>query len=84
MAAKDKYHDVVVRALRKAQYNIEIEQYGLVFGKRRMWVDLLVSRDLYQLALLVEIKEFESASPIDYFYDASVSTSHIVLSLNNT
>jgi hypothetical protein len=68
VAAKDKYHEVVVRALRKANYNIEVEQYGLVYGKRRMWVDLLVSRDSFQIALLVEIKGFEAASSIDYFY----------------
>lgn len=43
MPAKDKYHDVVIRALQKDGWIINDEQYILITQKRLLWIDLLVS-----------------------------------------
>jgi hypothetical protein len=67
MPAKDRYHDVVVRALRKAGWTISAEQVALTIPTRRVWVDIRASKDADKIAILVEVKGFESlASPVAY------------------
>jgi hypothetical protein len=43
MPAKDKYHDVVVRALEKEGWGVASQSY-LRVGKRVVWVDLKAKR----------------------------------------
>lgn len=67
MPAKDRYHDVVVRALRKAGWRILEEQVALSMPTRRVWIDIRASRGADNVAILVEVKGFERlASPVAY------------------
>ena len=72
MPAKDRYHDTVARALRKAGWTITSEQFALVIKKRRLWVDIRAEKDNEALAILVEVKGFENTpSPIEYLANAA-------------
>jgi hypothetical protein len=67
MPAKDRYHDVVVRALRKAGWTILEEQVALSMPRRRVWIDIRAAKDADNVAILVEVKGFERlASPVAY------------------
>ena len=67
MPAKDRYHDTVVRALRKLGWTIVSEQVALIMPTRRVWIDIRASRDAGNIAILVEVKGFERmASPVAY------------------
>lgn len=62
MPAKDKYHDTVIKALKKDGW--VVEQYALFIENCVLWIDLLVSY-INQKALLFEVKSFTSASPVE-------------------
>lgn len=64
MAAKDKIHDLVVRALGKEGWRVEDEQIPLVLPTRILYLDLLISHPESQRILYVEIKTFDSQSPV--------------------
>jgi hypothetical protein len=67
MPAKDRHHDAVVRALRKAGWTIVAEQVALSMPTRRVWIDIRASKDAGKIAILVEVKGFERlASPVAY------------------
>ncbi|HVC80425.1 MAG TPA: element excision factor XisH family protein [Chloroflexota bacterium] len=67
MPAKDRHHDAVVRALRKAGWVILAEQVALSMPMRRVWVDIRASKEADNLAILIEVKGFERpASPVAY------------------
>jgi Holliday junction resolvase-like predicted endonuclease len=57
MPAKDRYHDAVKRALLKAGWKVEDEQFTITVGERNLWVDLVASKDNPSLVILVEVKE---------------------------
>lgn len=57
MPAKDRYHDAVKHALIKDGWVIDEEQYPLTVDKRNLWIDLLATKDIPQLVILVEVKE---------------------------
>jgi Trk K+ transport system NAD-binding subunit len=70
MPAKDRYHDVVVRALRKDGWTILAEQVALSIPTRRVWIDIRASKQADNVAILVEIKGFEHlVSPVTYLAD---------------
>ncbi len=67
MPAKDRHHDGVVRALRKAGWTILAEQVALSMPMRRVWIDIRASKDADNLAILIWVKGFERlASPVSY------------------
>ena len=67
MPAKDKYHDVVVNALKKDNWTINREQILLAVDNRNMWVDIQASKADATQVILVEVKGFEYIpSPIAY------------------
>jgi hypothetical protein len=67
MPAKDRHHDTVVRALMKAGWTIVAEQVALTMPTRRVWIDIRASKDVGNIAILVEVKGFERlASPVAY------------------
>lgn len=69
MPAKDIYHDAVVNALQKADWNINDEQVALDIGVRRLWLDLQVSSS--DNTRLIEVKSFiYSGSDIAYLMSA--------------
>jgi hypothetical protein len=71
MPAKDRYHDVVVRALQKDGWTILKEQAELIVPPRRLWIDLRAAREAHTLIILVEVKGFEAVgSPVAYLSDA--------------
>ncbi len=70
MPAKDKYHDVVIRALQKDGWIINDEQYILITQKRLLWIDLLVSDVSDSRQVLVEVKSFISLSAVEDFANA--------------
>ena len=71
MPAKDRYHDVVVRALRRAGWTILAEQVALTMPTRRVWIDIRASNSAGAVAILVEVKGFEHlSSPVAYLSDA--------------
>ncbi|HVA90383.1 MAG TPA: element excision factor XisH family protein [Chloroflexota bacterium] len=72
MPAKDRHHDGVVRALRKAGWTILAEQVALSMPMRRVWIDIRASKDADNLAILIEVKGFERlASPVAYLAETS-------------
>jgi hypothetical protein len=71
LPAKDRYHDVVVRALQNAGWQITAEQIALILEGRRLWVDLRALNPDQITAILIEIKGFENTpSPEDYLESA--------------
>jgi XisH protein len=58
MPAKDRYHDVVVRALQKDGWTILAEQVALSMPTRRVWIDIRASKNAGAIAILVEVKGF--------------------------
>lgn len=71
MPAKDRYHDTVVRALRKDGWTIISEQIAVSMPARRLWIDIRAQKDVRTAAILVEVKGFENlASPVAYLADA--------------
>jgi hypothetical protein len=63
MPAKDKFHDVVLRALQKDGWTIDEEQVELVLDRRILWIDLRAIKD--NISILFEIKSFLSPSPVE-------------------
>lgn len=71
MPAKDRYHDVVVRALKKDGWTIVGEQVTLSMPARRLWVDIRALKESAHIAIMVEVKGFENmSSPVQYLADA--------------
>jgi|SRR5579859_3956307 len=71
MPAKDRYHDVVKRALIKAGWNIDDEQFALTVEQRNLWIDLKVSKTEANLVVLVEVKElFDVDSAVEALANA--------------
>jgi len=67
MPARDRYHNVVIRALKKGGWAIEAEQIYLVLAERHLWIDLRASKESENRVILIEIKGFENTpSPIEY------------------
>jgi hypothetical protein len=58
------YHDVVVRALEKEGWSIDEEQQALDIGKRKLWVDLSISKPDETRVGLIEIKTFQYTDSI--------------------
>jgi hypothetical protein len=72
LPAKDRYHDTVIRALRKADWTLISEQVAIIVEDRRLWIDIHASKESENLAILIEVKGFESmASPIEYLANAT-------------
>jgi hypothetical protein len=70
MPVKDFFHDLVVRALLKAGWNVPMQQFLLGVGKRRLWIDLQADGPQGE-KVLIEVKGFDvSRSPIDYLESA--------------
>ena len=70
MPAKDKYHDVMVRALKKDVW-MTFSQYELLVGDRHLWVDIYAQKQSQNIAVLIEVKGFENTpSPVDYLASA--------------
>jgi XisH protein len=69
--AKDRYHDVVVRALQKDGWTIMAEQIALSMPARRLWIDIRAQKEAQNALILVEVKGFETlASAVAYLADA--------------
>jgi hypothetical protein len=69
--AKDRYHDVVVRALQKDGWTIVAEQIALSMPARRLWIDIRAQKEAQNALILVEVKGFETlASAVAYLADA--------------
>jgi len=65
--AKDRYHDVVVRTLRKEGWTIEDEQVTVILENRWLWIDIEATKSDENLVILVEVKGFQNmCSPVDY------------------
>ncbi len=72
MPAEDRYHPLVVRLLIKDGWRIVTEQYKLIVGDRRLWIDIQASKAEQSLMILVEIKGFEtSPSAVSELGDAA-------------
>lgn len=66
MPSRDKYHEVVVRALEKDGWTIAKDPMTLMLEDRRLYIDLLAERDNVE-GVFIEIKVFEKmASPMNY------------------
>jgi hypothetical protein len=66
MPAKDKFHDVVVNALKKDGWLILKEQMSLRIGERRLWIDIQAENEANQI-ILVEVKSYYNIdSPVDF------------------
>ena len=69
--AKDRYHDVVVRALAKAGWRTIGEQVAVILGDRHLWIDIEAVKESERVEILVEVKGFENMrSPVDYLADS--------------
>lgn len=70
MPAKDRYHDLVARALAKDGWVVTAEQVPLLLQGRRLWIDLQAEKEADRRVLLIEVKGFEKMpSPVDYLAD---------------
>lgn len=71
MPAKDRYHDIVKRALNKDGWRITGEQITLAVEDRYLWVDIEASKTISGLLILVEVKELEEVpSPVEALANA--------------
>lgn len=71
MPTKDRYHDVVKRALVKDGWEIIDEQVTLQVGERYLWVEIEASNQSFGSAILVEVKELEEVrSPVEALANA--------------
>jgi hypothetical protein len=71
LPAKDRYHDVVVRALIKAGWTITAEQIVIILAERRLWIDIQAVKASESRAILVEVKGFENRpSPVESLVEA--------------
>ena len=61
MPAQDKYHETVKRALIKAGWTITGEQVSFKVDTRYFFVDLRAKGDGDELAILIEVKGFETS-----------------------
>jgi len=72
LPAKDRYHDTVVHALRKAGWSHIDEQIGIILEDRRLWIDIRARKETEQLAVLIEVKGFKNKrSPVEYLAHAT-------------
>jgi hypothetical protein len=60
MPAKDKFHDVVLRALQNDGWTILKEQVRIIVDKRRLWIDVKAKHEVQNEIVLIEIKSFDS------------------------
>lgn len=60
MPAKDRYHDIVKRALMKAGWAITGELITLTMGDRYLWVDIEAVKSALGMVILVEVKELNN------------------------
>ncbi len=58
MPAKDRYHDVVKRALVKAGWVVTDENYFIATQHRQFWIDLVAESSPQQSRAFVEVKSF--------------------------
>jgi hypothetical protein len=67
LPAKDNYHNTVITALEKAEWQITKEQYTLHIGKRHLWIDIEAQHITDAISILVEVKGFENMrSSVNY------------------
>ncbi len=72
MPAKDRHHDVVVRALQKTGWTLISEQVAIILEGRRLWIDIRAQRESDTRAILIEVKGFENLpSPVEYLASAT-------------
>jgi len=65
--AKDRHHDIVVRALAKSGWHVVAEQLAVILPTRRLWIDIQAIQEPSRQIVLVEVKGFENMpSPVDY------------------
>lgn len=69
MPKKDKFHDLVIRALQKDGWTVIKEQAMLYVESRILKVDLHLQNQA-QEEILVEVKSFDSGSPVIDITDA--------------
>jgi hypothetical protein len=69
MPTKDKFHDLVICALQKANWMVIKEQQRLYIESRILKVDLHL-QNTRQEEILVEVKSFDSGSPVVDITDA--------------
>ncbi len=66
MPVKDKYHDLVITALQKEEWQIVSEHYFLPIGKKKSYVDIAADKPIAATKgdekILVEIKSFVGKS----------------------
>lgn len=86
MPAEDHYHPLVVRLLIKDGWKIVTEQYKLIAGERRLWIDIQAAKAEQSLMILVEVKGFEkSPSAVTELAEAAGQylVYQVALALNN-
>ena len=71
MPTKDRYHDVVMRALQKAGWAITKEQFRQRVAERLVFVDLQAFQRVNAILVLIEVKVFDdAASQVENLSDA--------------
>lgn len=75
MAARDYYHDTVVKALTADGWTITHDPLTISLGRRNVFVDLgaeksLIAAEKGTEKIAVEIKSFRGSSDVDQFEDA--------------
>src|SRR5438876_72024 len=65
MPARDRYHDIVKRALGKDGWILTDDPYTVALTERTLFIDLRAVKEAEHLAILVEVKIFEMASQIE-------------------
>ena len=72
MPAKDRYHDTIVLAQKRAGWTSINEQVVIIVEDRRLWIDIRASKESENLTVLIEVKGFESMpSPVEYLAGAT-------------
>jgi|SRR5579871_12489 len=62
MPARDHYHALVVELLNREGWSIVTEQYKVIVGERRLWIDIQATKAELSQAILVEVKGLENSS----------------------
>ena len=65
MPAKDHYHDTVRNALLKDGWILTNDPFTILLPERFLYIDLRAEKENEHVAILVEIKGFETASQVE-------------------
>jgi Holliday junction resolvase-like predicted endonuclease len=71
MPARDRYQDAVIKSLERDGWTDIDEQYKVIIGRRRLWIDIFATHRQRNTSILIEVKSFtNTSSPVEDLMEA--------------